>query len=279
MSGNPPANWYADPEGRPQMRYWDGSAWTQQFRDYPQPMPPPPPPLTAEVANSGVAAADQPSPPPVAVGPTPSTPAGPVRRQRKTALYLTVAVAVLASVAVGVVALNRQSRGDGLGGGGGRLPDGLEVSVTAKVGRLSDASQMPPDTHVIFVEVTLRNPQHDTELAYDDILSTLVDAKGHSYGDSWLDSGLVESPEKQQRFDDVSQLVGATYRADGPKTWFDGDGDLGNPLLHPKVRADSTVTIDDVFLVDDSAPRPLRFSLLGQGLEGGEDKTLEFTFG
>ena len=27
----PPAGWYADPEGRPMNRYWDGAAWTEQY--------------------------------------------------------------------------------------------------------------------------------------------------------------------------------------------------------------------------------------------------------
>lgn len=41
-SGNPPANWYADPSGRYELRYWDGNQWTehvsrggQQFTDPP----------------------------------------------------------------------------------------------------------------------------------------------------------------------------------------------------------------------------------------------------
>jgi hypothetical protein len=27
----PPAGWYADPEGRPMNRWWDGIAWTDQY--------------------------------------------------------------------------------------------------------------------------------------------------------------------------------------------------------------------------------------------------------
>ncbi|MBM3718985.1 MAG: DUF2510 domain-containing protein [Actinobacteria bacterium] len=26
---NPPANWYKDPSGRFELRYWNGSAWTE----------------------------------------------------------------------------------------------------------------------------------------------------------------------------------------------------------------------------------------------------------
>jgi Domain of unknown function (DUF4190)/Protein of unknown function (DUF2510) len=37
----PPAGWYANPEGEGQ-RYWDGQQWTDQRRDAPPPPPPPP---------------------------------------------------------------------------------------------------------------------------------------------------------------------------------------------------------------------------------------------
>jgi len=287
MSGNPPANWYADPEGGPQMRYWDGSAWTQHFTDYPQPTPPPPPPPTAEVADSGVASADQPSPPPVAVGPTPSAPAGPARRQQKTAVYLTVAVAVLALVAVGIVVLNRRTRGDGSGGdgsgggGGGRssFSNGLEVSVTAQEARLSDAAQMPPGTHLLVVEVTLRNTLHDTELGYPLLSDTLVDAKGHPYADDFYGSGDVA----RERINEVDQFVGAPIQAfdgsdNGTKFWAPGGGFLADPLAPSDLRADSTVIIDRVFLVDDSAPKPMRYSLDSNEF-GIDPPTFVFTVG
>lgn len=31
---NPPANWYPDPSGQPQWRYWDGSSWTDHYAPY-----------------------------------------------------------------------------------------------------------------------------------------------------------------------------------------------------------------------------------------------------
>lgn len=37
-----PAGWYPDPEGRPDERYWTGTAWTSEFRA-PQAPPLPPP--------------------------------------------------------------------------------------------------------------------------------------------------------------------------------------------------------------------------------------------
>jgi uncharacterized RDD family membrane protein YckC len=36
VAGGPPANWYADPGGAPQLRWWDGTRWTDHTR------PPPP---------------------------------------------------------------------------------------------------------------------------------------------------------------------------------------------------------------------------------------------
>jgi hypothetical protein len=33
MRNDTPANWYADPTGRHQLRYWDGHAWTEHVSD------------------------------------------------------------------------------------------------------------------------------------------------------------------------------------------------------------------------------------------------------
>lgn len=49
-----PANWYADPSGRFELRYWDGAAWTDHVasggRQEVSPLAPPPPLPTTEVA-------------------------------------------------------------------------------------------------------------------------------------------------------------------------------------------------------------------------------------
>lgn len=40
---NPAAGWYADPAGSNQLRYWDGSSWTEHTAPPPTPAPPAPP--------------------------------------------------------------------------------------------------------------------------------------------------------------------------------------------------------------------------------------------
>lgn len=48
-----PAGWYPDPEGRPDERYWDGSAWTNEFRAPHAPQLPPPTPSAIAVVAPG----------------------------------------------------------------------------------------------------------------------------------------------------------------------------------------------------------------------------------
>lgn len=38
-----PANWYADPAGNPNWRYWDGTRWTEHVAGYATPVPAPVP--------------------------------------------------------------------------------------------------------------------------------------------------------------------------------------------------------------------------------------------
>ena len=50
-----PAGWYPDPEGRPDERYWDGTAWTNEFRaPHAAPLPPPVMNAVAVVAPGSV---------------------------------------------------------------------------------------------------------------------------------------------------------------------------------------------------------------------------------
>jgi hypothetical protein len=67
-----PANWYADPTGRHQYRYWNGTEWTDQVADNQVTSTDPPTMPAADVPVSAPAAATSPPPAPGAapVAPT-----------------------------------------------------------------------------------------------------------------------------------------------------------------------------------------------------------------
>lgn len=48
-----PAGWYTDPEGRPDERYWNGNAWTNEFRAPLAPQLPPPTASQVVLATPG----------------------------------------------------------------------------------------------------------------------------------------------------------------------------------------------------------------------------------
>lgn len=60
--GNPPANWYPDPKGEAELRYWDGSQWTEHTHSAQtaaQPAPAAPPPSAAPAPQAPAPAASQ----------------------------------------------------------------------------------------------------------------------------------------------------------------------------------------------------------------------------
>ncbi|MEZ5245547.1 MAG: DUF2510 domain-containing protein [Acidimicrobiales bacterium] len=59
MSGHPspPTGWYPDPEYPGQLRYWDGTGWTDQRRSAATPPPSPYPTAAGDRTNAGIALA------------------------------------------------------------------------------------------------------------------------------------------------------------------------------------------------------------------------------
>jgi hypothetical protein len=60
--GNPPPNWYPDPKGEAELRYWDGSQWTEHTHSgqtAAQPAPAAPPPSSAPAPQGPAPAASQ----------------------------------------------------------------------------------------------------------------------------------------------------------------------------------------------------------------------------
>src|SRR5688500_3826655 len=60
--GNPPANWYPDPKGEAELRYWDGTQWTEHTHSAQapaQPAPAAPPPSAAPAPQAPAPAASQ----------------------------------------------------------------------------------------------------------------------------------------------------------------------------------------------------------------------------
>lgn len=66
----PQAGWYPDPSNAQQLRYWDGSTWTDHTQPNPQAAPPPPPAYVAPPPPPAYTA------PPQAVGFPPQPPLG-----------------------------------------------------------------------------------------------------------------------------------------------------------------------------------------------------------
>ena len=95
-----PADWYQDPEGQPgDLRYWDGTQWT----DYRQAATTPAPtaPIPPDVAPPRTAPA---APPPLASAPTtPPPPGPPVAKKSKAPLFAVIAIVVVLLIGGGIV--------------------------------------------------------------------------------------------------------------------------------------------------------------------------------
>ena len=135
---NPPPNWYPDPRGEAELRYWDGSQWTEHTHSgQPQAAPASPPPAQAPPPQ-----APAPSGPPAAGTPTaaggyqPSyqqaggAPGGGSKGGSKLPLIIGGALAAVAVVVVLVLVL--AGGGDDGGGPEEEVRDRIEEISTGK---------------------------------------------------------------------------------------------------------------------------------------------------
>jgi hypothetical protein len=137
---NPPANWYPDPKGEAELRYWDGNQWTEHTHSgQPAAAPAEPPPAQAPPPQapppSGPPAAGTPTaydhvPQQQAYQPAPSGPAPSGGGGSKLPLIIG---GVIALIAVGVVlALVLGGGGDDGGGEEAEVEDAIEQVSTSK---------------------------------------------------------------------------------------------------------------------------------------------------
>ncbi|HEX8744555.1 MAG TPA: DUF2510 domain-containing protein [Thermoleophilaceae bacterium] len=137
--GNPPPNWYPDPKGEAELRYWDGGQWTEHThsgQSAAAPAPAAPPPSTAPPPQSPPPMASQAT----AAGGYPqqggygTAPAGgPAESGGGLGKRLPLIVgAVLAVVAIGVVLALVLGGGDDAPSEADRAKDAAEEIITTK---------------------------------------------------------------------------------------------------------------------------------------------------
>jgi Protein of unknown function (DUF2510) len=148
LTGDPrrEPGWQADPAGRHQFRYWDGSQWTDHVADQgvlsTEPLGPAPPAPTAPT---------QPAyPPSYYYAPAPAA-APPARRRRSKVPLVIGLLAVVALLAAGTVYV-LASRGDGSGTFARELEDrGSTLSHPIR----------PPDDSVVLIRVSSDDERFD----------------------------------------------------------------------------------------------------------------------
>ena len=95
MSGNQPPGWFPDPAGEPHQRYWDGTQWTRETRDFP-------PPQVTESASSREERSS------TSVPTTRLTPVvAPQKQSNRSGVWIVIAVLVGVALLGGGYALNR----------------------------------------------------------------------------------------------------------------------------------------------------------------------------
>ena len=105
-----PAGWYQDPEAAPgDLRYWDGSGWTEQRHPATNATPPPAPPSAPPSATGGENAVPPfgSMPPPAVAAPSVAMPPGSPTKRNTGAIIAIIAVVLIVIVGgvVGAVAI------------------------------------------------------------------------------------------------------------------------------------------------------------------------------
>jgi uncharacterized protein DUF2510 len=146
QQGSPPPNWYPDPRGEAELRYWDGSQWTEHTHSAaaappaappPAQAPPPqaPPPQAPPPQAPPPQAAPPSAPPPQAAAPAGpsygSAPPAPAGGGGNRTLLIVGAVVVGLLVVGGAVAL-LAGGGDSGGGEEGKVKGVVKKAITGK---------------------------------------------------------------------------------------------------------------------------------------------------
>lgn len=135
QQGSPPPNWYPDPKGEAELRYWDGSQWTEHTHSgaaAAQPAAPPPsqaPPPQAPPPSGPPPAAAPPAGPSYPT-PAPATAGGGGGGGGRTLLIVAAVVVGLLVVGGGIALL--AGGGDDGGGDEADVEDAITKAVTGK---------------------------------------------------------------------------------------------------------------------------------------------------
>lgn len=223
MSSDPPQapGWYADPHGRHERRYWDGSTWTERVADGgasgTDPIGAPPPPPAAGGPGSGA--------------PAPATGTGAGTSRPPVALLAGIGVLVLVVVVVGAIvllAVNGDGDGDGDGSFDGEVvagaePDRYEVRV-ADGGSFVATLTTSPGVEVAFSvsvaeDLVRRYAEQFAEGTGDDVDGLVEEARAEAFDDEIggfvLDSDTVGGPDADELVWELEvpdgEVLGGTY--------------------------------------------------------------------
>ena len=193
MSETPQPNWYPDPYGQAELRWWDGAQWTEYTHGGGTQ-----PPQAAEqhdAAHQATALAHE--------GRTP--------KRKKTWLIVTASVAALALVAAGAIAIPALIGGQNFGAAEPVIANGIKY--------------MPPVTLDVAKDDTL-HPDLDSVIVLGDVTAggghawnrVSIDGTWKSLDPTWNDS--ESSPNKYLLINESEYVDSATRTTDPADNWI-----------------------------------------------------------